>query len=342
MRAGYLSSYLHAVRRLGIDPTPALDRHHLPVEFERLPEYMVSARDLYGFIEEAVTWADPGVISTEAGFHHARCEPNPFREDAGRATNLMDAIERHNEQAAGYGPGARFALHLDERRASWSKTTRSPMAETEIFCVASLIGHVRTFTHARWLPDAIEVGVVDPQCLIRQPQLSGVPVGNSRDYGTHIFFPTADLWQTPPCSSGTVSNGSEHDKPVEPDFIDSIRLLMKGLARTGNLKVEHTARAARLTTRTLQRRLHEGGVSHSLLADEVRFEVSRDLLMTAPQLTVTEIAFELGYRDPGSFSRAFRRFAGMSPAECRRQQVGLPGLSAEGAREISTAAAVPR
>ena len=107
-------------------------------------------------------------------------------------------------------------------------------------------------------------------------------------------------------------------KLEEPDFVESLHLLMKGLTRSGSLSIERTAGAARLTVRTLQRRLREAGVSHSSLADQVRLEVSCELLATAHEMTVTEIGFELGYRDPGSFSRAFRRLAGMPPAEYRR------------------------
>ena len=95
---------------------------------------------------------------------------------------------------------------------------------------------------------------------------------------------------------------------------------MKGLARTGKLSVETTARAARTTVRTLQRRLGEAGVTYKLLADRVRFEVATELLTSASDMSVTEIGFELGYRDPGSFSRAFRRWTGESPSAYRRRR----------------------
>ena len=341
LRAGYLASYAYALRKLGVDPAPLLDRHHLPTELDDLSAYMVSAQDVYRFIEDAVHFAGSGEISMEAGFHNARCQPNPFREGAGDAASLLEAIERHNEQAASYGPGARFTLRLDNQHARWSKTTRSPIAETEIFCVASLIGHVRTFAHPRWLPDAIEVGMAAPEDLARLPQLKQVPVGVSEDYGTHVTFPLSDVRRVHSARSRNVASGSNIDRSEEPNFVESIRLLMKGFARAGNLNVESTARAARLTVRTLQRRLQEAGVSHTELADQVRFEISRDLLLTAREKTVTEIGFELGYRDPGSFSRAFRRFAGLPPAEFRRQQ---PSANEPVSRpaEKPPAVAVPR
>ena len=107
-----------------------------------------------------------------AGLHNARCQPNPFNAGTCHATNLLQAMERHNILVADYGPGARFTLQLDERSARWGKVTQSPLLETEIFCVASMIGHVRTFTGPRWLPTDVEVGVAAPEDLSRQSTLS--------------------------------------------------------------------------------------------------------------------------------------------------------------------------
>jgi AraC-like DNA-binding protein len=341
MRASYLASYVYALRTLGIDPNPMLERQALPTAFELLPDYMVAALDVHSFVEDAAAAAAPGVVSTMAGFHNARCQPNPFREGASHASSLLDAIERHNGLTASYGPGSRFAVQLGEQQARWSKTSRSPLAETEIFCVASLVGHVRAFTHARWLPELIEVGVAAPEHLSRQPEFAEVRIGTSKDCGTHICFPLSDVRAAPPRLCSATASDPQSANSQEPEFLESLRLLMKGLARTGSLSVGSTARAARISVRTLQRRLREKGVSYSELAEQVRLEVSCDLLTTAHEMTVTEIGLELGYQDPGSFSRAFRRFTGMPPGEFRRTQV-RPERPPGSKTEISTAAAVPR
>ncbi len=50
----------------------------------------------------------------------------------------------------------------------------------------------------------------------------------------------------------------------------------------------------------------------------LRMEVAASRLINS-NLSVKEIAWELGYSNPFHFSRSFRRFAGMSPVEYRRQ-----------------------
>ena len=76
-----------------------------------------------------------------------------------------------------------------------------------------------------------------------------------------------------------------------------------------------------MSQRTLQRRLAEYDLTFSDLADQVRYDIAREMLAEASGLSITEIGFQLGYDDPGSFTRAFRRFAGMTPSSFRNSRV---------------------
>lgn len=77
--------------------------------------------------------------------------------------------------------------------------------------------------------------------------------------------------------------------------------------------------AARLATseRTLHRRLKAAtGESPQVFIARLRLETARNLLETGRQ-PIKEIAVQSGYLDEGSFRRAFRRFAGMTPTGYR-------------------------
>ncbi len=73
-----------------------------------------------------------------------------------------------------------------------------------------------------------------------------------------------------------------------------------------------------LSPRTLQRRLREAGLSFNRLVDETRQQLVLHYLRD-PALELAEIAFLVGFSEPGSLARAFRRWTGQSPGEYRRQ-----------------------
>jgi AraC-like DNA-binding protein len=78
------------------------------------------------------------------------------------------------------------------------------------------------------------------------------------------------------------------------------------------------ARILHLGVHTLERRLREQGVSFRGVAAEVRHERACTLLEQGEH-SVTHIAYELGYRDPANFTRAFRQRAGLSPRAYRER-----------------------
>ncbi len=72
-----------------------------------------------------------------------------------------------------------------------------------------------------------------------------------------------------------------------------------------------------LSVRTLQRRLHEDGTSFANVLEDFRRDMSVRLLRDRG-LAVYEVAFLLGYSEPSTFFRAFRRWVGMAPQEFRK------------------------
>ncbi|MDR3415918.1 MAG: AraC family transcriptional regulator ligand-binding domain-containing protein [Nevskia sp.] len=68
--------------------------------------------------------------------------------------------------------------------------------------------------------------------------------------------------------------------------------------------------------RTLDRHLHREGSRFLQLSKRVRYERACELLGSG--LSVTQVAYQVGYRDPANFSRAFRRDSGKSPGEYAR------------------------
>jgi AraC-like DNA-binding protein len=82
--------------------------------------------------------------------------------------------------------------------------------------------------------------------------------------------------------------------------------------------VETIADAVALQRWTLQRRLAELGLSYSEVVDLVRRELA-ERHIRQPYVTILEMSDALGYSELSAFSRAFRRWFGVSPQKFRAQ-----------------------
>jgi AraC-like DNA-binding protein len=76
------------------------------------------------------------------------------------------------------------------------------------------------------------------------------------------------------------------------------------------------AAAMNVSNRTLQRRLRDEGTSFIDLLQDARLALAKKYL-SQPQRSIVEIAYLLGFSEPSTFSRAFKRWTGKAPAEFR-------------------------
>lgn len=85
----------------------------------------------------------------------------------------------------------------------------------------------------------------------------------------------------------------------------------------GFLDAVRVAKALGISERTLHRRLVGGATSFGTILDEVRLERAKGLLKNST-LSIEQIADMLGFAETSSFSRSFKRLAGLSPIAFRR------------------------
>ena len=73
-----------------------------------------------------------------------------------------------------------------------------------------------------------------------------------------------------------------------------------------------------MSPRTLQRRLGAEGTSFQDVVDSVREELARIYMAdTARKYTVGELAYLLGFSEISAFTRAFKRWTGLTPTQWR-------------------------
>jgi AraC-like DNA-binding protein len=77
------------------------------------------------------------------------------------------------------------------------------------------------------------------------------------------------------------------------------------------------ADALHVSNRTLQRKLKDEGTSFVDLLQDTRFRLAQKYL-AQPQRSIVEVAYLLGFSEPSTFSRAFKRWTGQAPMDYRQ------------------------
>ncbi len=99
-------------------------------------------------------------------------------------------------------------------------------------------------------------------------------------------------------------------------FRSTVENVVAPLLPHGNAHAGKVARQIGVSQRTLARRLSEESSSFSKLVDELRSDLASRYLADE-NLTISQIAWLLGYREVASFSHAYRRWTGRTPRAAR-------------------------
>ncbi len=218
-------------------------------------------------------------------------------------------------------------LRLEEEgkvaRLSVSRqVTSSPRVATELL-FALLFARARQLTGRPWPLHEVRFREPPPKDDTAHVRFFGAPVrfgcGDNQ-----LIFDAA--WLDTPCVEHDAALATFFDRHAEgllervsgaPAFLRRVKLAIAESIRGSDPALEMTAKRLATSARTLQRRLEEAGASHKALVEEVRRDLSLELLAN-PELGIREIGYLVGFRDASAFYRAFRRWTGSTPMAMRR------------------------
>lgn len=118
---------------------------------------------------------------------------------------------------------------------------------------------------------------------------------------------------------------AEHNEAVLNRTLEQLSALtwerkVRGAIETqlpeGEPSAEHIAHTLHLSLRSLQRHLADVGCRYDLLLNQCRQNLALQH-MRDPGCSLSEVAYLLGFADTSSFSRAFKRWTGMTPSQYR-------------------------
>ena len=86
---------------------------------------------------------------------------------------------------------------------------------------------------------------------------------------------------------------------------------------SGKISEDKVANSINLSTRSLQRKLKQRETSFKQLLEETRKELASQYIENS-LISINEITYLLGFSEPSNFSRAFKRWTGLSPKAYRQ------------------------
>ena len=105
--------------------------------------------------------------------------------------------------------------------------------------------------------------------------------------------------------------------PAEaPSWATRVERVLRAQKHLAHVDVESVAASWQLNARSLRRQMALEGARFNDVLNRVRFERASHLLARG-NTSIARIAAMLGYGDSSAFQRAFKRWAGLGPAQYR-------------------------
>lgn len=190
-----------------------------------------------------------------------------------------------------------------------------------IFCFANWLACRTVPLHEVSFPHAADPAA-DPAEYARifaAPVRFGQPVTEARFPAAVLAtpIPNADARLFPLIERHALQQlQARHAETRLPGILREVRQCLIAQLAHDRVRIADVAQTLGLPVRTLQRRLADAGTGFAQVLDSVRRELAEDYLRD-PALSLTEIAFLLGFHEQSSFSHAFRAWHECTPHQWR-------------------------
>jgi len=204
--------------------------------------------------------------------------------------------------------------------------------DAELYTLVLMIKLVRLLTGPDWVPDCIHLKTSDSRGLQSHEYFHSNLV-KLNEKATAIEVPAHQLNKLffDTLSTASIRNEQKTQVKYNPIFNErfsvSLSEVLSLYFASDNLDLKHAADMLGISARTLQRQLSKESTNYAKIVDLIRFNSAIPLLKDKKNKLV-DIAYDLGYSDPAHFSRAFKRWSGVSPREfrCSLQAQNTPEL----------------
>lgn len=328
VRARYATGFINSLIQHGAPVEKYLLRAHLPLELLENGDGLISAYSLWEFAADAALGTGILDLGYYAGFAPVETHGD-FGSNVVHAPSLHAAIQTFCSEARAEYSEADFYLTYGGA-SSWFcrgpiEGTQAQQQQIELYLIILMLQTIQLVLGTKWQPKKIRLQSSNENDLVNNDFFlnSNIEFGSSV---TAIEIPTASLAEPMRMAkiNATVPTTDSYQGIAASDLTTSDplatlrQLITDQTSQITPLNIEMAAEIAGVSVRKLQRFLQKKGTNYSSLIDQARYDLAVPLL-NDKTLSITEIAYQLGYADLAHFSRNFKRYTGMSPSAYRQK-----------------------
>ena len=327
MSATYLLSPKNILWKIleayGHDPEPIFQRAGIDREMLMQPGTRISDRKAHDLWEMATELIDDPCFGLRAAEY---CHPSYYNA-LGYAwlasVTMREALTRLDRYVHMISEGTDTHLEEDTNGLSLVLSNTMEVPAYIDFSMTNLTKMCRRNLGSTFRPASVSFIHPEPSCADEYASYFKAPVRFSAEADSFTISPTdADTRLT----SGDQNLAELNEQYIltylagldRQDFLKRVKAAFIDLLPSGHISVERVAGRLHTSVRSLQRRLRIEGTTFSELVDEVRRELAEEYIRDT-SINLMEIAFILGFSVYSSFSRAYKRWTGLSPSEGRRK-----------------------
>ncbi len=264
------------------------------------------------------------------GLHHGASVPlgayDALDYAASLSTTFGDALDRVVRFHRILCDAWDVAKEIDGETVRFRRLKRTPPLEAEAF-PAVLVARGRMVAGADFSPQEVRFAHESHAALKPYTAFFRCPVRHGCT-STEVSFRAIDLAR--PASGANPGLSGVLDRymtsmlgrlPHREPFVESVHEAVARLIKDGHRpRLASVAAKLRTSPRTLQRRLEEHDTTYFAVVEEVRRALG-ERLVADRRLSLSEIAFLLGFSDISGFRRAYKAWTGHNPSAARVRKV---------------------
>lgn len=326
IRANTLLHFYNYLKEMGSPVDRYLEQARLPLCSVYNPEALVPLYQVMNFIEQGAFRENNPLLGVWVGQSTQISELGILGTLLYQSLTLYDLLKTLERSLRYFSSGEKFWVRREGDRVwlhnSFGNVPYRGAHQGRVYAVLLYLKVIQLFVNPGWHPLAIHLELAPSKALLEIEEFAGTQVHFNQPSSAIVFEKSLlsnPFRQTRQMNLLPQEYQCWRTSAPALDFVGSLRQTIQLFLQAGNADIEQVAEASGLSVRSLQRRLAMENLSHSRVVDQVRFDGAIALLHQL-DLQIVDVALELGYTDAANFTRAFKRWTGVSPREFRQSQ----------------------